>query len=97
MVGGSENLNGGHAVQFYGHEEELSDRVADYLLGALNRDGVAIVIATQAHRRAFEARLTHSGADLAEAVRSGAYLALEARQTAAPTSPASHSTATISP
>jgi MEDS: MEthanogen/methylotroph, DcmR Sensory domain/Histidine kinase-like ATPase domain len=82
VVGGTGNLNAGHVVQFYAHEEELSDRVAGYLLGALNRDGVAIVIATQAHRQAFEARLTDAGADLAEAVRSGAYLALEARQTA---------------
>lgn len=82
MVGGTGNLNAGHVVQFYAHEEELSDRVAGYLLGALNRDGVAVVIATQAHRQAFEARLTDAGADLAEAVRSGAYRALEARQVA---------------
>jgi MEDS: MEthanogen/methylotroph, DcmR Sensory domain len=75
-------MNAGHVVQFYGHEEELSDRVADYLLGALERDGVAIVIATRAHRRAFEARLSDAGADLAGAVQSGAYLALEAKQTA---------------
>ena len=52
MVGGTENLNAGHVVQFYAHEEELSDRVAGYLLGALNRDGAAIVIATQAERKA---------------------------------------------
>jgi len=82
VVGGTGNLNAGHVVQFYGHEEELSDRVADYLLGALKRDGVAIVIATRAHRRAFEARLTGAGADLAGAARSGAYLALEAEQAA---------------
>jgi len=80
VVGGTENLNAGHAVQFYGHEAELGDLVAGYLLGALQRDGVAIVIATQAHRRVFEARLAAAGADLAEAVRGGAYLALEARQ-----------------
>jgi anti-sigma regulatory factor (Ser/Thr protein kinase) len=82
VVGGTGKLNAGHVVHFYAHEEELSDRVAGYLLGALNRDGVAIVIATQAHRQAFEARLTDAGADLAEAVRSGAYLALEAGQAA---------------
>jgi hypothetical protein len=81
VVGGTENLNAGHVVQFYGHEEELSDRVAGYLLGALKRDGAAIVIATQAHRRAFEARLADAGADLASAERSGAYLALDAGHT----------------
>jgi MEDS: MEthanogen/methylotroph, DcmR Sensory domain/Histidine kinase-like ATPase domain len=82
VVGGTENLNAGHVVQFYGHEQELSDRVAGYLLAALKRDGVAIVIATQAHRRAFEARLADAGADLASAARSGAYLALDASRTA---------------
>jgi hypothetical protein len=82
VAGGTGNLDAGHVVQFYAHQEELSDRVASYLLGALNRDGVAIVIATQAHRQALEARLTDAGADLAGAVRSGAYLALEARQMA---------------
>jgi len=36
----------GHLVQFYGHEEELADQVAEYLLGALDDGGVAVVIAT---------------------------------------------------
>ena len=35
----TEYLDGGHVVQFYGHEEELSDRVAGYLLGALRAGG----------------------------------------------------------
>ena len=71
---GTEYLNGGyldaggkggqHVVQFYGHDAELAERVADYLLGALDRDGAAIVIASPEHRNAFEARLTKAGADL---------------------------------
>jgi hypothetical protein len=68
-----EYLDGGHVVQFYGHEEELADRVAGYLLGALQHDGVAVVIATAAHRRAFEGRLTRAGVDLAAAARAGTY------------------------
>jgi len=70
-----------HVVQFYGHEEELADRVAGYLRDALLGDGVAVVIATAAHRRAFEARLTEAGAELAGAARNGTYLALDASQT----------------
>jgi hypothetical protein len=81
VVARSEPLDVGHVVQFYGHEEELTDRVAGYLLAALQRDGVAVVIATAAHRRAFEARLRQAGVDLAAAARSGSYLALDASDT----------------
>ena len=79
MVVGAEHLNGGrHVVQFYSHDDELADRVSEYLLGALEGGGVAIVIATVAHRRAFERRLTAAGVDLAQAARSGSYLAFDA-------------------
>jgi hypothetical protein len=71
-------LDGGHVVQFYAREEELADRVAGYLLGALRAGGVAVVIATAAHRRAFEGRLTGAGVDLAAAARAGTYRALDA-------------------
>ena len=78
MVARPEYLDGGHVVQFYGHEEELADRVAGYLLGALQHDGVAVVIATAAHRRAFEGRLTRAGVDLTAAARAGTYRTLDA-------------------
>lgn len=78
MVARPEYLDGGHVVQFYGHEEELADRVAGYLLGALQHDGAAVVIATAAHRRAFEGRLTRAGVDLAAAARAGTYRTLDA-------------------
>ena len=81
---GTEYLNGGHAVQFYGHDEELAERVAGYLLEALGGGGVAIVIATPEHRRDFEDRLGKAlggDADLAAARDAGAYLALDADQT----------------
>ena len=81
MVARPEYLDGGHVVQFYGHEEELADRVAGYLLGALQHDGVAVVIATAAHRRAFEGRLTRAGVDLAAAARAGTYRTLDAGDT----------------
>ena len=78
MVARTEYPDGGHVVQFYGHEEELADRVAGYLLGALQHGGVAVVIATAAHRRAFEARLTRAGVDVAAAARAGTYWTLDA-------------------
>ena len=82
---GTEYLNvGHHVVQFYGHDEELAERVAGYLLEALGGGGVAVVIATPEHRREFEARLSAGlggGADLAAAGDSGTYLALDASET----------------
>jgi hypothetical protein len=76
-VVGTEYLNGHHVVQFYGHEGELAERVTGYLLDALRNGGVAIVIATAAHRHEFEARLTRAGVDLAAAD----YLVLDAEET----------------
>ena len=81
MAARTEPLDVGHVVQFYGHEEELADRVAGYLLEALRGDGVAVVIASAPHRQAFEGRLTRVGVDLAAAARDGTYLALDAADT----------------
>src|SRR5207247_3371670 len=61
--------------------QELAERVTDYLLGALDAGGVAIVIATPEHRREFETRLGKAGVDLAAARDDGSYLALDAAQT----------------
>ena len=78
----TENLNvRRHVVQFYGRDEELAERVTDYLLEALDSGDVAIVIATPEHRREFETRLGHAGVDLAAARDDGSYLALDAGQT----------------
>lgn len=76
---GTGNLNvGWHGVQFYGHDEDLARHVADYLTGALRQGGVAIVIATAEHRRAFETRMTQAGVDVPAAAARRAYLALDA-------------------
>jgi MEDS: MEthanogen/methylotroph, DcmR Sensory domain len=81
-VVGAEDLNvGRHAVQFYGRDEELAERVTGYLLGALASGGVAIVIATPEHRREFEIRLGQAGVDLTAAGDDGSYLARDAAQT----------------
>lgn len=46
-----------HVVQFYGDDDELAAGVIPYLAGAIEAGGVAIAIATEAHRRLFAARL----------------------------------------
>jgi len=82
MVVGTGSLNGGrHVVQFYGHDRELAERVADFLRDGLAGGGAAVVIATPEHRRKFETRLAEAGADLAAARAAGTYLALDAAQT----------------
>jgi hypothetical protein len=81
VIASSEDLDGGHVVQFYRHEEELAHQVAGYLLSALQGEGVAVVIATAPHLRAFEGRLTRAGVDLAAAARDGRYRALDAADT----------------
>ena len=50
-----------HVVRFYGDDEELADGVVPYLAEAINAGGLAIVIATDAHRRALAERLPGGG------------------------------------
>jgi hypothetical protein len=66
---------------FYRDEQELVGQVSDYLLPAAQEGGVAIVVATPGHHRAFEERLAGTGADVAAARRRGSYLTLDAGET----------------
>ncbi len=76
---GTGHLNvGHHVVQFYGHDGELAEQVAAYLLEAVAGGGTAIVVATEVHRREFEERLRQAGVDLAAAEAKGAYQVLDA-------------------
>ena len=52
-----------HVVQFYGRDDELADGVVPYLAEAIAAGGVAVVIATAAHRAAFMAGLEALGVD----------------------------------
>ena len=54
--------------------------MTDYLLGALDDGGVAVVIATPEHRREFETRLRQAGVDLVGARDDGLYLPVDAGQ-----------------
>lgn len=74
---------GDHVVQFYEHESELAETVGAYLSDAALTGAVAIVIATEAHCRAFEAELQATGIDPAEASRKGTLILLDAAATLA--------------
>jgi anti-sigma regulatory factor (Ser/Thr protein kinase) len=76
MAGGGE-----HVVQFYDHDEDLARAVGDYLTRAVSAGEMAIVIATEPHRRAFAAEMAGAGIDADQAVRDGTLLCLDAAHT----------------
>jgi anti-sigma regulatory factor (Ser/Thr protein kinase) len=69
---------GDHVVQFYEQESELAGAVGPYLTGGIRAGDAAIVIATEAHRRLFQAELRAEGIDLAEVMADGRLYLLDA-------------------
>jgi signal transduction histidine kinase len=67
-----------HVVQFYEEDTVLLDSVASFCQDAIQQGGVAIVVATAAHREGIEARLRNSGLDLA--ADQDQYVALDAAE-----------------
>jgi hypothetical protein len=75
-------VDGGlHVVKFYEHDAELVEAAAPYLAAAIRAGEVAIVIATDAHRRAFETALGADGIDLVRASADGTLVSLDAATT----------------
>lgn len=72
-----------HVVQFYERDEQVVDSVGAYLAHALRSGEAALVVATGAHRDAFEAWLTADGIDAADARRRGDLVTLDAADTLA--------------
>jgi uncharacterized protein YbcI len=72
---------GAHAVLFYEDESELTTTVASYLGEAITAGEVAMVIATEPHRRAFEAQLRGAGIDVERVGHDGAFVCLDAAAT----------------
>jgi len=70
-----------HVVQFYEQDGDLVRAVGGYLTRAVNEGAAAIVIATEAHRLAFEAELVGAGIDVTRTAREGTVLWLDAAQT----------------
>jgi hypothetical protein len=67
---------------FHRDGEEFAGRASAYLLEALREGGAAIVIASPEHRHAIRARLSQAGTDVAAAEAAGAFVALDALETA---------------
>lgn len=70
--------DGHHAVQFYGDDEELAASVSGYLGEGLRAGGAAVVVATEAHRRAFAAGLSVVAAESGAARATGRLLMVDA-------------------
>jgi|HubBroStandDraft_6_1064221.scaffolds.fasta_scaffold81757_2 anti-sigma regulatory factor (Ser/Thr protein kinase) len=74
---------GEHVVKLYEEEAELLDTVVAYLSAAAHSDEVAIVIATEQHRQAFQSKLEAMGIDLARARADDRFIVLDAASTMA--------------
>jgi anti-sigma regulatory factor (Ser/Thr protein kinase) len=74
---------GEHVVQFYEDNAQLARTIGAYLTAALADGAVAIVIATEAHRRLFTAELEAAGIDPATSAREERLILLDAAATMA--------------
>jgi len=74
-------------VLFAESDAELVEVVADRLTAALRAGGVAIVLATPAHRERFEERMRAAGLDLDQARREGSLIDFGAAETLARLTP----------
>jgi MEDS: MEthanogen/methylotroph, DcmR Sensory domain len=69
-----------HNVLIYRDDDELTERVSEFLRAAIDKDGSAILISTPRHLDLVQARLASGGLDLLAAGVSGGYLALDASE-----------------
>jgi anti-sigma regulatory factor (Ser/Thr protein kinase) len=69
---------GDHVVQFYERDADLVAAVGQYLAVAIDAGGVALAIATETHRKAFEHQLVAAGVDVADARHRGQLVLLDA-------------------
>lgn len=70
-----------HIVQFYESEEFLYEVVARFLSSGLTAGAPVVVIATEAHRHAFNAQLESNGFDIKSLCAEGRITLLDARDT----------------
>lgn len=68
-------------MQFYGDDGELGAAVAEHLAQGIHAGGAAVAIASEPHRKLFQAELARVGVDVQEAIESGALLLLDASAT----------------
>jgi signal transduction histidine kinase len=72
-----------HLVQFYDNDDFLVDHVAQFLAAGVRQEQPVVVVATAEHRSAFTARMQRDRIDVADAARTGHYLAIDAHETLA--------------
>jgi signal transduction histidine kinase len=75
---GTAIAGGEHVVHFYERDAELVRAVGPYLAAAVRDGQTAVVVATDAHRRALEAELEAGGVQLSQARADGRLLCLDA-------------------
>jgi PAS domain S-box-containing protein len=69
-----------HFVQFYADDDELVRLISDFMRGALDSGGTAIVIATQAHLAALKRHSSGRERDVTGSRKTGTFVALDAQQ-----------------
>lgn len=69
-----------HLVEFYETDATLAGSVARFLAPAMSGPGAAVVVATPAHRAAFEVALADAGIDIAGAIAAGRYVRVDAAE-----------------
>ena len=72
-----------HVVQFYSEDRFLLDELCHFIGTALVAGSSAVIIATKDHVDNLSQRLKNQGLDLAQAIASGRYVALDAAETLA--------------
>ncbi len=70
-----------HLARFYEDYRELTESVVEYLLGALEAGGVAVMVTTAPHRVVLEKGLASAGVDVPLAFLDGSIIALDAQET----------------
>ncbi len=73
--------HGGHGVEFYAYDAQITEKVARFVAPALEGTEVVIVIATPKHRTDLEGALGGRNIDMKRAARERRYIALDAATT----------------
>ena len=69
-----------HLVEFYESDASLAATVTSFLAPSFSDAGATMVVATPAHRAAFEQALTAAGVDVAAAAAGGRYVSIDAAE-----------------
>jgi len=72
------DIVGHHEVLFYSDDQQLLDRVSQFIGAALSSGNASIIVATGAHRENLMQSLQAYGVDMVAAIEDGRYIALDA-------------------